>query len=199
MVMIRKDELQHYGVKGMKWGVRRYQNKDGTLTAKGKQRYSKLNIRDVDAQIQRNYGTNKMRLAGNLAASGVSILGVAASIVTANPTFALTGASFASTIATGTNLASAVKYYKDGHDYVHKYDDKNSTGRISKKEGTSSPKKIAVPKNVKNAKQLSDWMEEMDSRIRDDNDTGLISDAEANRRWNDLTKEYNRAIKRIPD
>lgn len=30
-------ELYHHGVKGMKWGVRRYQNEDGTLTAKGKQ------------------------------------------------------------------------------------------------------------------------------------------------------------------
>lgn len=34
------DELKHYGVKGMKWGVRRYQNKDGSLTAQGKSRYS---------------------------------------------------------------------------------------------------------------------------------------------------------------
>lgn len=31
--------LEHHGVKGMKWGVRRYQNKDGTLTAAGKRRY----------------------------------------------------------------------------------------------------------------------------------------------------------------
>ena len=31
--------LAHYGVKGMKWGVRRYQNKDGSLTAKGRKRY----------------------------------------------------------------------------------------------------------------------------------------------------------------
>lgn len=30
--------LQHWGIKGMKWGVRRYQNKDGTLTAAGKRR-----------------------------------------------------------------------------------------------------------------------------------------------------------------
>lgn len=30
--------LAHYGIKGMKWGVRRYQNKDGSYTAAGKRR-----------------------------------------------------------------------------------------------------------------------------------------------------------------
>ena len=36
------DELKHYGTKGMKWGVRRYQNRDGSLTKAGKKRRAKL-------------------------------------------------------------------------------------------------------------------------------------------------------------
>ena len=35
------DELYHHGVKGMKWGVRRYQNSDGSLTSAGKKRLKK--------------------------------------------------------------------------------------------------------------------------------------------------------------
>lgn len=34
------NELQHHGVKGQKWGIRRFQNSDGTLTSAGKKRYS---------------------------------------------------------------------------------------------------------------------------------------------------------------
>lgn len=38
--------LQHHGVKGMKWGVRRYQNKDGSLTNAGKRRQAKREYRN---------------------------------------------------------------------------------------------------------------------------------------------------------
>lgn len=37
---INQDELYHWGIKGQKWGVRRYQNPDGSLTAAGRKRYT---------------------------------------------------------------------------------------------------------------------------------------------------------------
>ena len=38
-MIIMSNDLRHHGIKGMKWGVRRYQNNDGSLTSAGKKRY----------------------------------------------------------------------------------------------------------------------------------------------------------------
>lgn len=72
-------ELYHHGTKGMRWGIRRYQNKDGSLTPAGKKRYAKL-----EAEMEKLGGkssekklsemtddevvakTNRMRIENNL-------------------------------------------------------------------------------------------------------------------------------------
>ena len=37
--LIKNNVLEHSGIKGQKWGIRRYQNEDGSLTEEGKKRY----------------------------------------------------------------------------------------------------------------------------------------------------------------
>ena len=46
-ICARQDELHHHGIKGQKWGVRRFQNEDGSLTPAGKKRYDDGDDRDI--------------------------------------------------------------------------------------------------------------------------------------------------------
>lgn len=51
------DIITHYGIKGMKWGVRRYQNKDGSLTSAGKTRERTKNEKRERSERSKNRRT----------------------------------------------------------------------------------------------------------------------------------------------
>jgi hypothetical protein len=60
---MENNNLQHAGIKGMKWGVRRYQNKDGSLTPAGRKRYgSRYDDDDLDEEeVKKRYEEGKQR------------------------------------------------------------------------------------------------------------------------------------------
>ena len=71
-MVVYSDELCHYGIRGMRWGIRRYQNPDGTLTEAGRKRVSKL--RDSNSRLteRRDKLTKRMEFQTRKYANSIS-------------------------------------------------------------------------------------------------------------------------------
>lgn len=68
------NELYHYGVLGMRWGVRRYQNEDGTLTAAGKRKYLSKMKKDQDQYFKSKISSEAAKVT-NIGRNGYDVRG----------------------------------------------------------------------------------------------------------------------------
>ena len=120
------NELYHYGVKGQKWGIRRYQNPNGTLTEEGKIRYGvdpktgklsdegkKLLKQDIDDQRKRKVNIFGSLGIGAATASAIAVgIGLAEGIMSTK--LAISTLSSAA-ITAGTSVVALLLNNKHGN------------------------------------------------------------------------------------
>lgn len=77
-----RNELYHFGIKGMHWGIRRFQRNDGTLTSSGKKRYGDSNSGSRGNTSKISPRTKKIAIGvgAGIAATAVSALVISKSV-----------------------------------------------------------------------------------------------------------------------
>lgn len=73
-VTCRSPSLEHHGIKGQRWGVRRFQNPDGTLTDRGRKRLEKKDAKWVDRNYDRIVSKTQRKVSRELNAYSKSLL-----------------------------------------------------------------------------------------------------------------------------
>ena len=103
--MVYETTLCHYGIKGQKWGVRRFQRKDGTLTDKGKKRYADDDGSEPAANRKGMSASTKKKL---MVGAGIALATAATIYAIENPKVVKMPLSAAKKLATESNAAKAV-------------------------------------------------------------------------------------------
>ena len=119
------DYLYHHGIKGMQWGVRRYQNPDGSLTAAGKKRVSQRRPDDIVIKIGtqlNNVGSKEnLKLRGNV--KGVPNPFGPSAVALSLPLSAALGNPLPAVAAIGTSVIPVKRSDNEKKLFVYREDD----------------------------------------------------------------------------
>lgn len=134
--------IAHHGIKGQKWGVRRFQDKNGRLTAEGKKH--KFEDKSQSNMSNRDIAVNNLKTAATIGVGGIaaSIAAVAASPITAGISTAFLPAGIVNAAYGTINSisAGATLIYGDINDSIannkeKKFQEEREKNSIDKKTG----------------------------------------------------------------
>ena len=119
------DYLYHHGIKGMQWGVRRYQNPDGSLTAAGKKRVSQRRSDDIvikkGTQLNNVGSKENLKLRGNV--KGVPNPFGPSAVALSLPLSAALGNPLPAVAAIGTSVIPVKRSDNEKKLFVYREDD----------------------------------------------------------------------------
>lgn len=182
-----KNELAHFGIKNQRWGFRRFQNKDGTLTEAGKERYRDSNVeaaKGLKSMVfkQTNFNSSNRKVAYN---EGVKAVGSAL----------LSAALVATAARNGKNIVSNVKnkkYFKAAFDAT-KLAGKVFVGAQLVAKSIGHVKNAGMALSVDKMKNDKDAAEARKSayQYKEANAKANASSSRADAQWTKTKESYN--------
>lgn len=207
---MENNELQHWGIKGMRWGHRRYQNKDGSLTPAGRKRYDDGDS-DNEPAYKKQYEAARKEIAAERAAqrNAKSAGKYEAKMAKLEYKQAKQEAKaqekaekrkeIAKKVAIGAGIAAAagLTYYG-----LKKYRDRQATGKDLADKMLDNMKEFTVDdigsKAAKGRSKFGDVFSKVKTKLEDNIDTGPMKDDSDRPRPKTSKPDYDIEIQDAP-